>query len=344
MNLVEACPPYAVAYTDDQFDEHFTPRQQAAMAAGKSVVKRHNYGRRSVYRLPITTPPEQEPSMPTPLDDPLLDYYAQQYSDKVNVPLDTARKIVDGRPNMQSLLGRVDGDMSYAEACANAGIEVPAALPAVRVIVEPEPAEVPATEVDLTDPVAVMRDVVSGAVERGEAEPIVELPVTVMAVTEPPTFDEPISEEEDTDDPHPQRHTGDDEVPNDSEEVTEADMGQVVPIRPVQTNTLVTLTYRAKASSLTTTVVNGPPTAEGIERINARLERGLWLIPEQVGLPRPTWPDPVDHHDHPWVEVAFTQTGATAVQSRSFDELVVDIEAVPTWDGATFTPDQEAAA
>ena len=154
----------------------------------------------------------------------------------------------------------------------------------------------------------------------------VELPVTVMAVTEPPTFDEVVAEVE----------TFDEEI--------DAALAPVVPIRAAESNTLITLTYRAKDSSTTTTVVNGPPTAEGIERITARLERGLWLIPEQVGLTRPVWPATIDHHDHPWVEVAFTGTSLTAVQSRSFDELVVDIEAVPTWDGATFTPDQEAAA
>lgn len=323
--------------------------------------------------------------MPFPTDDPLLDFYAEQYAARTGDNLTTAKRIVDGKPNMQALLGRVDGDMTYAEACETAGIPVPAAVPAARVIVEPEPAKLPATEVDLAtadavgpgDPLfdagvdaaaefaanGIQRDdvyhdiIIEAGLERGHellGDPTAtyqfKLGITAgydnLAGSDVP----PISEEETDPGPHPVRHTGDDELPDDSEELTEADLSTVKPepvanVVDLHPNTLVTLTYAARTQHSAVVSVSGVCDPALVERINAKLVQGLWLIPEQIGLPNPRPVDKaIDHHDHPYCGITFRPTATAATQARSLAELADDIDAVPFWDSVTFNPTQEVAA
>lgn len=321
--------------------------------------------------------------MTLPDNDPLLEFYAEQYAEKTGVNITTARRTVDGKPNMQALLGRVDGDMTYAEACEVAGIPVPTDLPAGRQIVEPEPTVVPPIEVGPGDPAfdagvdaAVEfvaaglkrlelspNDLVEASLERGYdltgASPDcarfmagLDAGYANLAGQAEPEVPEPIVEDEATDDPHPVRDTGGDEVPNDDEsygldqDLAEAAPEPIAEVVDLRANTQIVLTYDARERTRIFLVAAGPCDPALVDRIKSHLKSGLWLIPEQVGLTNPRPADAViDHHDHPFVSIDFRPTTAPAGQARSLAELADDIAAVPFWDTATFHPaNKELAA
>lgn len=226
--------------------------------------------------------------MAPPTNDPLLEHLAAQYADKVGITVDAARGIVDAMPAMQPLLGRTD--MSYAEACRMAGIAVPDTAPEAHAIVVPEPAQVPAEEVE---PAAF-----AAAPEAAAPEPV----------------------------------------------AVEPDLAEVVELRPApETNTLLTLTYRARETTVRTTVLPGAPDQADIDRIYAGMIHGTWIVPEQVGLANPRRGDQTSRYDHPYVELTIDTTTAEPTRDGSLAELADGIESV-VWQPATFTPYQEAAA
>ena len=265
-------------------------------------------------------PTEQEtnpmPSKDLLASDPLLAHYAQQYADRVGVTLEAAVHQVNAMPSMQALLGRTDA-MDYAAACHNANITVPDSIPEAAEAAEPAPAADPPTEVEPIEVEATGPEVIVQTVDTlvpgdkaTEPEPELE---PVAEVVEAP---EPVAEVEA---PEP--------------------VAEVVELHP--TNTLVTLTYRADTTATATTVLAGPPNPDDAQRIVDRLEHGMWLVPEQVGLPQPrTWDR--GRNDHGWVEVAITATADKATTARSLADLAEDVETTDGWHPTLFANEKAA--